>query len=41
MPGYKRVFMCNRVIGPMHICEGMSIRYDTPVCRNCAAAVRE
>ena len=41
MPGYKRVFMCNRAIGPMHICEGMSIRYDTPVCRNCAAAVKE
>lgn len=40
-PGYKRVFLCNRAIGPMHISEGMSIRYDTPVCRNCAAAPKD
>ena len=41
LPSYKRVFMCNRAIGPLHISENMSIRYDTPVCRNCAAAVKE
>ena len=39
-PDYKRVFMCNRSIGPLHTKENMSIRYDTPVCRNCAAAVK-
>ena len=41
LPEYRRVFMCNRLIGPLHTKEGMSIRYDTPVCRNCAAAVKE
>ena len=40
-PDYKRVFMCNRYIGPLHSKEDMSIRYDTPVCRQCAAAVKE
>ena len=39
-PDFKRVFMCNRSIGPAHTREGMTIRYDTPVCRNCAAAVK-
>ena len=38
--GYKRVFCCNRPIGPLHTQENMSIRYDTPVCRHCAAAMR-
>jgi len=41
LPEYKRVFMCNRWIGQQYSKEGMVIRYDTPVCRNCAAAVRE
>ena len=40
-PDFKRVFMCNRYIGPSHSKDDMSIRYDTPVCRNCAAAVKE
>eukprot|EP00435_Cladocopium_sp_Y103_P035239 s580_g9.t1 len=39
-PDYCRVFMCNRMIGQHHTKEGMVIRYDTPVCRNCAAAVK-
>ena len=38
--GYKRVFCCNRPMGPLHTQENMSIRYDTPVCRHCAAAMR-
>ena len=40
-PDFKRVFMCNRYIGPSHSKDDMSIRYDTPVCRDCAAAVKE
>eukprot|EP00435_Cladocopium_sp_Y103_P007172 s3690_g2.t1 len=40
LPEYNRVFMCNRRIGPLHTKEGMIIRYDTPVCRNCVAAVK-
>lgn len=40
-PDFRRVFMCNRAIGPLHSKDNMSIRYDTPVCRNCAAAVKE
>eukprot|EP00435_Cladocopium_sp_Y103_P011845 s5862_g3.t1 len=39
-PDYTRVFMCNRMIGQLHSREGMIIRYDTPVCRQCAAAVK-
>eukprot|EP00435_Cladocopium_sp_Y103_P066057 s1396_g28.t1 len=39
-PDYTRVFMCNRMIGQLHSKEGMIIRYDTPVCRQCAAAVK-
>eukprot|EP00435_Cladocopium_sp_Y103_P039500 s3763_g10.t1 len=39
-PDFRRVFMCNRMIGQLHTREGMVIRYDTPVCRNCAAAVK-
>ena len=41
LPEYKRVFMCNRMIGQQYSREGMVIRYDTPVCCNCAAAIRE
>ena len=41
LPEYRRVFMCNRMIGPLHTRENMVIRYDTPVCRHCAHAVRE
>ena len=41
LPEYKRVFMCNRMISPRYSQEGMVIRYDTPVCRQCASAVRE
>ena len=41
LPEYRRVFMCNRMIGQSHTRENMVIRYDTPVCRNCAAAVKE
>ena len=40
LPEYKRVLMCNRMIGPQYTQEGMIIRYDTPVCRQCATAVR-
>ena len=40
LPEYKRVFMCNRYMGAQHIKEGMSIRYDTPVCRQCISATR-
>jgi len=39
LPEYKRVFMCNRMIGPLHTRENMVIRYDTPVCRHCAHSV--
>lgn len=39
-PEYKRVLMCNRMIGQQYIQEGMVIRYDTPVCRQCASAAR-
>ena len=38
LPEYKRVFMCNRPIGPLHTQCNMSIRYDTPVCRQCVSA---
>ena len=40
LPEYKRVFMCNRYVGAHHTKEGMSIRYDTPVCRQCISATR-
>ena len=39
-PDFVRVFMCSRNIGPNYTKEDMSIRYDTPVCRGCANAVR-
>ena len=39
-PEYRRVFLCNRMVGAQHIREGMVIRYDTPVCRQCMAATR-
>ena len=39
-PEYSKYFMCNRPIGPFHVKENMSIRYDTPVCRQCASATK-
>ena len=39
-PECHRVLMCNRMIGAQHIREGMVIRYDTPVCRQCASATK-
>ena len=40
MPEARRVLMCNRYMNERRINEGMVIRYDTPVCRQCAAATR-
>jgi hypothetical protein len=37
-PDHTRVFLCNRMMGQFHIRTGMSIRYDTPVCRVCLNA---
>ena len=39
-PDFKRVFMCNRMVGPFHTKSNMSIRYDTPVCRLCVGATK-
>ena len=39
-PEYRRVFMCNRPIGQFHTQANMSIRYDTPVCRQCVSATK-
>eukprot|EP00435_Cladocopium_sp_Y103_P048826 s883_g14.t1 len=40
-PEYRRVFMCNRAVGPFHTQSNMSIRYDTPVCRVCLNATKK
>ena len=40
-PENRRVFICNRPIGPNHVNSGMSIRYDTPVCRMCLHASKQ
>lgn len=37
-PDHTRAFLCNRMIGQFHTKTGMSIRYDTPVCRVCLNA---
>eukprot|EP00435_Cladocopium_sp_Y103_P076096 s57_g76.t1 len=39
-PDYKRVFLCNRLIGPNHCRDRMNIRYDTPICRMCVQATK-
>ena len=39
-PDFKRVFMCNRMVGPFHTKSNMSIRYDTLVCRLCVGATK-
>lgn len=40
LPHYSRILMCSREIGPQHVKGGVSIRYDTPVCRVCMSSVR-
>ena len=40
-PEYSRYFMCNRPVGRCHTRDAMSIRYDTPICRQCAHATKE
>ena len=40
-PENRRVFICNRPIGLNHANSGMSIRYDTPVCRMCLHASKQ
>eukprot|EP00435_Cladocopium_sp_Y103_P040460 s2955_g11.t1 len=39
-PDYKKVFLCNRLIGPNHCRDRMNIRYDTPICRMCVQATK-
>ena len=40
-PDYTRFFMCNRPIGKSHSREAMVIRYDTPICRQCAHVTKD
>ena len=40
-PDFRKVFMCNRMVGSFHTQTNMSIRYDTPVCRMCLSAVKK
>ena len=40
-PDYTRYFMCNRPVGKCHSRDAMVIRYDTPICRQCAHATKD